>query len=349
MKTFYNLILMSLIVIASCRTTSSKDNETSIVSLTVLIPIDFVVYHSQITVESVDKKTKIQALDYTNFKIPEGYYNLSISLIDSHANVKYKSCDPGKSHLVTREERELRIDICEANSGNFVFTTLAQNDENSLVMTPPKKSTESTPNKIIAIPSVENNTVIDEASQLRKLANFSKLRQNNCFGLQTVVTFKNGEIVIGMEGKIEDKVIDSLTNPRCDIELNLPKPAGKRFSALTYSISYALDDKSLSQNLFLIGSARDEDNNLILPCTTYTLDTNSHSKIPFTCDFYEKKSDNVSVVNEKFRKQLISSCASESEKFVLGFTIAGPSKTIVTSMNVNELRIQVPTLENCPN
>jgi hypothetical protein len=142
--------------------------------------------------------------------------------------------------------------------------------------------------------------------------------------------------------------MDSLSYLRCNITVNLAKAKGKIISPLKYQINYALDDKSLKQNLWLLASGRDENTNLSLPCETYLFDTNANSKKYFTCSFYDTAPEKNKAVFSKFAAQYSASCQAETTKFVLGFTIAGPSKALITAMTIPELRFQIPTVEACP-
>jgi hypothetical protein len=172
--------------------------------------------------------------------------------------------------------------------------------------------------------------------------------ESTCFGMPVVATQIDREIVLKLDGLIQNKILDSLNYLRCNITIVLPKPKGKIYSPLQYQINYTLDDKSLKQNLWLLASGRDDNTNLALPCETYLFDSNANSKKYFTCSFYDTAPDKNKAVFSKFAAQHSASCQAETSKLVLGFTVAGPSKSVITAMTIPELRVQIPEVEACP-
>lgn len=335
LKTF-SLVSLIVVSLSSCKTVRRDDFPTSVSDVSIRLPAEFANSEARATFTSLEKNgdTRLVKGKDLNIKLPSGNYSVELVILNADGSEEYKSCNTSRPYVFSQPKENAIIDICKLSDRSIVLQTLPAGPVVDPI--PP-----------VVVPEIKDPIPVipDPLPPTEVQAQFSV--ESNCFGMPVVATQIDKEIVLKMDGLIQNKVMDSLSYLRCNITVTLAKEKGKIISPLKYQINYALDDKSLKQNLWLLASGRDENTNLSLPCETYLFDTNANSKKYFTCSFYDTAPDKNKAVYSKFAAQYSASCQAETTKFVLGFTIAGPSKALITAMTIPELRFQIPTVESC--
>ena len=345
---FHRLInLLAFTAFIACKTVPRDDVTSSVSEVSIRIPADYQSWDAQATFTKTDNPSDSRLVKGKDLhiKLPSGTYTINLVIFSGEGTENYQSCDTSKPYVFSLPKENAIMDICKIIDRSIVFQTLPIGPIVGGPMPPVVVNPPEPPSPVLSTPPIEP-VVRSPENSLAKVPAYTV--SDNCFGLPLVTSIENSEIILKLDGTINNKLIDITSYLRCVVTIKIDKAVGKIFSPLTYKLNYEGEPSFYSKNFWLMAEGQDESNKPSLPCEGFVFNSAANSKKLFICSLYDSSPEHLLEVPARNKELLKNSCLTKSSILKLNLILAGPNKSIVNNLKISEVRIRMPRTEACP-